>query len=121
MPENGSFRNCCEEGGRAWRPGWPGAGGGQPSGYPRPPWVAPALFSVLVFTTVVDILGNLLVILSVLRNRKLRNYAGERHARFWAQGPPLTSQSAAQPLLGAGVPRSFLSNLVPKFGHELKS
>ncbi|XP_070283002.1 melatonin receptor type 1B [Myotis yumanensis] len=76
MPENGSFRNCCEAGGRAWRPGWPGTGGGQPSGHPRPPWVAPALFSVLVVTTVVDVLGNLLVILSVLRNRKLRNYAG---------------------------------------------
>lgn len=123
MPENGSFRKCCEAGGRALRPGWPGAGGGQPSGYPRPPWVAPALFSVLVFTTVVDVLGNLLVILSVLRNRKLRNYAGERHARFWAQAVPwpLTSQSAAQSLLGARVPRSFLSNLVPKFGHELKS
>ncbi|XP_036114197.1 melatonin receptor type 1B [Molossus molossus] len=76
MPENGSLANCCEAGGRALRPGWPGAGGGRPSANLRPPWVAPALSAVLVFTTVVDVLGNLLVILSVLRNRKLRNYAG---------------------------------------------
>lgn len=111
MPGNGSFRNCCEAAGRALRPGWPGAGGGQPSGHPRPPWVAPALFSVLVFTTVVDVLGNLLVILSVLRNRKLRNYSGECPARFWARAVPLpltlTSQSAAQSFLGARVPIPF--------------
>ena len=35
-----------------------------------------ALASVLIFTIVVDILGNVLVILSVYRNKKLRN-AGE--------------------------------------------
>lgn len=35
------------------------------------------LASVLIFTIVVDILGNVLVILSVYRNKKLRN-AGER-------------------------------------------
>ncbi|XP_072825940.1 melatonin receptor type 1B [Vicugna pacos] len=73
MPENGSFANCCEAGGRAVRPGWPGAGGARPSGTPRPPWVAPALSAVLIVTTAVDIVGNLLVILSVLGNRKLRN------------------------------------------------
>ncbi|XP_044609411.1 melatonin receptor type 1B [Equus asinus] len=73
MPENSSFSNCCEPGGRAVRPGWPGAGGARPSGTPRPPWVAPALAAVLIVTTAVDIVGNLLVILSVLRNRKLRN------------------------------------------------
>ncbi|XP_029026315.3 melatonin receptor type 1B-A [Betta splendens] len=39
----------------------------------RPPWVMTALASVLIFTTVVDVLGNLLVIVAVLRNRKLRN------------------------------------------------
>ncbi|XP_075466233.1 melatonin receptor type 1A [Ascaphus truei] len=39
----------------------------------RPPWVANALAAILIFTIVVDILGNLLVILSVYRNRKLRN------------------------------------------------
>ncbi|XP_061107873.1 melatonin receptor type 1A-A [Conger conger] len=39
----------------------------------RPPWVATTLGSFLIFTIVVDILGNLLVIFSVYRNRKLRN------------------------------------------------
>ncbi|CAL8364082.1 unnamed protein product [Lota lota] len=39
----------------------------------RPAWVIAALASILVFTTVVDVLGNLLVIISVFRNRKLRN------------------------------------------------
>ncbi|MEQ2177133.1 hypothetical protein GOODEAATRI_000735 [Goodea atripinnis] len=35
--------------------------------------VSTALASVLIFTIVVDILGNVLVILSVYRNKKLRN------------------------------------------------
>lgn len=39
----------------------------------RPPWVATTLGSFLIFTVVVDILGNLLVIFSVYRNKKLRN------------------------------------------------
>uniref|UniRef100_UPI0010A1F8B6 chimera protein of Melatonin receptor type 1A and GlgA glycogen synthase n=1 Tax=Homo sapiens TaxID=9606 RepID=UPI0010A1F8B6 len=39
----------------------------------RPSWLASALACVLIFTIVVDILGNLLVILSVYRNKKLRN------------------------------------------------
>ncbi|XP_061902767.1 melatonin receptor type 1B-B-like isoform X1 [Entelurus aequoreus] len=39
----------------------------------RPAWVIGVLASVLIFTTVVDVLGNLLVIISVFRNRKLRN------------------------------------------------
>ncbi|XP_063058909.1 melatonin receptor type 1B-B [Engraulis encrasicolus] len=39
----------------------------------RPAWVVAVLSSVLIFTTVVDVLGNLLVIISVCRNRKLRN------------------------------------------------
>lgn len=43
------------------------------AGSSRPAWAVTALASVLIFTTVVDILGNLLVIISVLRNRKLRN------------------------------------------------
>lgn len=42
----------------------------------RPPWVTTTLGSFLIFTIVVDILGNLLVIFSVYRNKKLRN-AGE--------------------------------------------
>lgn len=48
--------------------------GPEPSqGAARPAWAITALASVLIFTTVVDVLGNLLVIMSVLRNRKLRN------------------------------------------------
>ncbi|XP_071327912.1 melatonin receptor type 1B-A isoform X2 [Trachinotus anak] len=48
--------------------------GPEPSrGAERPAWAVTALASVLIFTTVVDVLGNLLVIVSVLRNRKLRN------------------------------------------------
>lgn len=43
----------------------------------RPAWAITALASVLIFTTVVDVLGNLLVIVSVFRNRKLRN-AGKK-------------------------------------------
>uniref|UniRef100_A0A2K5TJW8 Melatonin receptor 1B n=1 Tax=Macaca fascicularis TaxID=9541 RepID=A0A2K5TJW8_MACFA len=81
MSDNGSFANCCEAGGWAVRPGWLGTGRGQPSRTPRPPWVAPALSVVLIVTTAVDVVGNLLVILSVLRNRKLRN----------ADSPPLKS------------------------------
>uniref|UniRef100_A0A8C6SXF0 Melatonin receptor 1Bb n=1 Tax=Neogobius melanostomus TaxID=47308 RepID=A0A8C6SXF0_9GOBI len=42
-------------------------------GSARPAWVIGILASVLIFTTVVDVLGNLLVIISVFRNRKLRN------------------------------------------------
>uniref|UniRef100_A0A672K220 G-protein coupled receptors family 1 profile domain-containing protein n=1 Tax=Sinocyclocheilus grahami TaxID=75366 RepID=A0A672K220_SINGR len=37
------------------------------------PGVAATLAGVLIFTTVADIVGNLLVILSVYRNKKLRN------------------------------------------------
>lgn len=46
----------------------------------RPPWVTTTLGCFLIFTIVVDILGNLLVIFSVYRNKKLRN-AGERKAK----------------------------------------
>lgn len=45
----------------------------------RPPWVTTTLGCFLIFTIVVDILGNLLVIFSVYRNKKLRN-AGETEA-----------------------------------------
>lgn len=41
------------------------------------PGVSTALASVLIFTIVVDILGNVLVILSVFRNKKLRNAGTE--------------------------------------------
>lgn len=36
------------------------------------PWVATLLAGVLITTIVVDVLGNLLVIVSVFRNKKLR-------------------------------------------------
>ncbi|KAK2512931.1 melatonin receptor type 1B [Columba guinea] len=69
MLENGSLRNCCDPGGR----GRFGLAEREAAGAPRPGWVVPVLSSVLIFTTVVDILGNLLVIISVFKNRKLRN------------------------------------------------
>lgn len=69
MLENGSLRNCCDPGGR----GRFGLAEREAAGAPRPAWVVTALSSVLIFTTVVDILGNLLVIVSVFKNRKLRN------------------------------------------------
>lgn len=54
-------------------------------------------------TAEVDVVGNLLVILSVLRNRKPRN-AGESHARSWGRTLSglvwtLTPRSAGQSLL----------------------
>lgn len=125
MPENVSLANCCETGGRDERSGWLEADGARPSGIPRPPWVAPALSAVLIVTTAVDVLGNLLVIFSVLKNRKLRN-AGERHARCRARAVPLASGPDPDPAIRclspphSWAPRSFLSNLVPKFGIELK-
>uniref|UniRef100_A0A674INV1 Melatonin receptor 1B n=1 Tax=Terrapene triunguis TaxID=2587831 RepID=A0A674INV1_9SAUR len=73
MLENGSLRNCCELGGRG------GFGLAGRAAARRPAWVVPALSSVLIFTTVVDIVGNLLVVISVFKNRKLRN-SGERGA-----------------------------------------
>uniref|UniRef100_A0A3Q2Z819 G-protein coupled receptors family 1 profile domain-containing protein n=1 Tax=Hippocampus comes TaxID=109280 RepID=A0A3Q2Z819_HIPCM len=64
MPEDRSFLKNQTEHGPETSPG--GA---------RPAWAVTALASVLIFTTVVDVLGNLLVIISVARNRKLRNVA----------------------------------------------
>lgn len=69
MLENGSLRNCCDPGGRSRF----GLAEREAAGAPRPAWVVTVLSSVLIFTTVVDILGNLLVIVSVFKNRKLRN------------------------------------------------
>ena len=69
MPDNVSFfRNRTDLG--------QGGGGGRllgPAGAARPAWAITLLASVLIFTTVVDVLGNSLVIISVFRNRKLRN------------------------------------------------
>ncbi|NXV15056.1 MTR1B protein, partial [Cepphus grylle] len=73
MLENGSLRNCCDPGGRS-RFGLAEREGEEAvAGAPRPAWVVTVLSGVLIFTTVVDILGNLLVIVSVFKNRKLRN------------------------------------------------
>ncbi|XP_071288881.1 melatonin receptor type 1B isoform X3 [Agelaius tricolor] len=81
MLENGSLRNCCDPGGRG-RLGLAEREAAA-AGAPRPAWVVPVLSSVLIFTTVVDILGNLLVILSVFKNRKLRNSAPEEGNRCY--------------------------------------
>ncbi|KAK2520983.1 Mtnr1a [Columba livia] len=48
----------------------------------RPPWVTSTLAAILIFTIVVDLLGNLLVILSVYRNKKLRNAASSHMKEF---------------------------------------
>lgn len=55
--------------------GWDGGapGGQQHHGFP---WAVTVLAGVLITTIVVDVIGNLLVIVSVFRNRKLRK-AGE--------------------------------------------
>ncbi|XP_027763461.1 uncharacterized protein LOC114070320 isoform X2 [Empidonax traillii] len=91
MLENGSLRNCCDPGGRS-RLGLAEREAGA-AGSPRPAWVVPVLSSVLIFTTVVDILGNLLVILSVFRNRKLRNSATPQ-----ALSEPFPAHRARAPL-----------------------
>lgn len=44
------------------------------------PWVVTVLAGVLITTIVVDVIGNLLVIVSVFRNRKLRK-AGRSAAK----------------------------------------
>lgn len=123
MLENVSS-NCCEPGGRTESPGLPGEGGARPSGSPRPPWVAPALAAVLIVTTVVDVLGNLLVILSVGRNRKLRN-TGERNSPLLSSDGPLASgfdprsaRSGSSLVLGTPF---FSLYIVSKLGLKLKS
>ncbi|XP_041512653.1 melatonin receptor type 1B [Microtus oregoni] len=75
MPEISSAANCCEAGGLAMSPTWSGSAGAGPPGTPRATWVAPTLSTVIIVATVLDVVGNLLVILSVLRNHKLL-YAG---------------------------------------------
>lgn len=79
MLDNGSLRNCCEAGGR----GALGAAGRAAA--PRPAWVVAALSGVLIFTTVVDIVGSLLVVVSVFKNRKLRN-SGRGGLAGWERG-----------------------------------
>lgn len=72
-----------------------GPGGGGAAG-PRPSWLASTLAVILVFTIVVDILGNLLVILSVYRNKKLRNAGrGSRGRAGWTGSPQLPPTAAS--------------------------
>uniref|UniRef100_A0AAV2J9A4 Uncharacterized protein n=1 Tax=Knipowitschia caucasica TaxID=637954 RepID=A0AAV2J9A4_KNICA len=72
-------------------------------GVERPAWVIGILASVLIFTTVVDVLGNLLVIISVFRNRKLRNSGKTRCVRWMMKGCEsaleLVSQTHSAPAL----------------------
>uniref|UniRef100_A0A8D0YCL1 Uncharacterized protein n=1 Tax=Sus scrofa TaxID=9823 RepID=A0A8D0YCL1_PIG len=64
-------------------PGGPAPGGGE-GARTRPSWLVSALALILIFTIVVDVLGNLLVILSVYRNKKLRNAGrGSRDLAAW--------------------------------------
>lgn len=64
--------------GNATTAGEEGAPGEQHQSFP---WVVTVLASVLITTIVVDVIGNLLVIVSVFRNRKLRK-AGRDVAKF---------------------------------------
>uniref|UniRef100_A0A7N5JTA8 Melatonin receptor 1B n=1 Tax=Ailuropoda melanoleuca TaxID=9646 RepID=A0A7N5JTA8_AILME len=82
------------------RPGW-GAGGALQASrtggaWLRPSWVAYTLAFILIFTIVVDVLGNLLVILSVYRNKKLRNAGRSSRGR----AAPHVHLMAASPLSG---------------------
>ncbi|XP_038006768.1 melatonin receptor type 1B isoform X2 [Motacilla alba alba] len=107
MLENGSLRNCCDPGGRG-RLGLAEREAAA-AGAPRPAWVVPVLSSVLIFTTVVDILGNLLVILSVFKNRKLRNSGTPRRSVTLPSAPPLLSPRAPScPPSGTQVVQWFL-------------
>lgn len=49
-----------------------GPEGGAPGPQQSSPWAVTLLAGVLITTIVVDVIGNLLVIVSVFRNRKLR-------------------------------------------------
>uniref|UniRef100_A0A8C6VP54 Melatonin receptor 1B n=1 Tax=Naja naja TaxID=35670 RepID=A0A8C6VP54_NAJNA len=76
MLENGSLRNCSGLAGRApfaFPLAQRGGEDGEAAADPRPRWVVAVLSSVLIFTTVVDVVGSLLVVVSVFKNRKLRN------------------------------------------------
>lgn len=79
----------------------------------RPPWVTSTLATILIFTIVVDLLGNFLVILSVYRNKKLRN-AGKGRRGLVGERGPLYSMGRTLPRL-AGRSRAFLG-LLPSPG-----
>lgn len=74
----------------------PGGGGGDAR--PRPSWLASTLAFILIFTIVVDVVGNLLVILSVYRNKKLRNAGrGSRGRAGWTGSPQLSPDGSFSP------------------------
>lgn len=112
MLENGSLRNCCDPGGR----GRFGLAEREAAGTPRPGWVVPVLSSVLIFTTVVDILGNLLVIISVFKNRKLRN-SGKGSSPGRRSGAPGAPRA---PWSGSGCPAVPSPGGPPAQGREPK-
>ena len=64
---------------------------------PRPSWLASTLAFILIFTIVVDILGNLLVILSVCRNKKLRNAGKGSRGQAGCRAAPSFRPTAAFP------------------------
>lgn len=78
-------------------------GGGEGAG-PRPSWVACTLAFILIFTIVVDVLGNLLVILSVYRNKKLRNAGRGSRGRAAPLRPPGGRLSPFWPLCSQPPP-----------------
>uniref|UniRef100_A0A8C5WRH6 Uncharacterized protein n=1 Tax=Laticauda laticaudata TaxID=8630 RepID=A0A8C5WRH6_LATLA len=76
MLEKGSLRSCSGLAGRApsaFPSAQRGGDDGEAAADPRPRWVVPVLSGVLILTTVVDVVGSLLVVASVFKNRKLRN------------------------------------------------
>ncbi|TRY83159.1 hypothetical protein DNTS_020662 [Danionella cerebrum] len=78
----------------------------------RPAWAIAVLASVLIFTTVVDVLGNLLVIISVFRNRKLRNAARARPACFKATLAVLCVALSDRQMLSICIPPPKQSQLM---------
>lgn len=73
----------------------PAPGGGE-GARTRPSWLVSALALILIFTIVVDVLGNLLVILSVYRNKKLRNAGrGSRDLAAWTGSLQLAPTEAS--------------------------
>lgn len=125
MPESNSAANCCEAGRLAMRPTWSGSAGTGPPGTPRATWVAPTLSTVIIVATVLDVVGNLLVIFSVLRNRKLRNAGKYQLPQGWVPSVPChcfearildpfpSHKHPARPLFSPQCPVSFQPS--PKF------
>lgn len=90
----------------------------------RQPWVTSTLAAILIFTIAVDLLGNLLVILSVYRNKKLRNAGKGRRGGpgappglGWAGGGPRSGVQLCGLLVCPGnfprAPNSGLGHSAP--------